>query len=399
MAAMEATSAVQRRSLADIPFEFSWDLKLPAPVHMSWVSQAIPDLLFLQTTKRQIHAIEIKTGHTKWVSRAMPKLMELEPQVVREELPGRKRGEIVLDDRLYVISDSVLICLDAVYGQIIWRYVLPFEPSTGPYATGTGKGLRVFMGDWQGHLRAITYHEEKMNPYVLWQWNLRGAPMADPTGSGGLMYIGNDRGVMECFDHDRTYNWSYNIGNTMRGAPVVRGRSLYFGSVDNVFHVINRLSGELMGQLYMDAPIERKPFTFSYDGKRVYAWTAGNGAEQGLYAIDAIPDQVPYKDTVDEKFPKEVERLQVAWFQPGMAQMVGASKQHLFTTYAGDSTVFALNRKTGAAEWAWDVSETTNGRPFKFCNYIDYNGSNQSIITFAMDGTITTYKLFGQLSR
>ncbi len=400
---LKAQSMVPRRSLKELPFEFSWDLELPAPVHISWVDKAIPDTLFLQTKKRQIHAIDIKSGHTKWVSRSLPKLMELPPNVVREELPGRKKGEIILDDRLYVISDSILFCIDAVYGQVIWRFVLPFEPSTGPYATGSGKGLRVFMGDWQGHLRVVTYHEEKMNPYVLWQWNLRGAAMADPVGTGGLVYIGNDRGVLQCFDHDRELNWEFKIGNTMRGEPIHRGRSLYFGSTDNVFHVINRLSGQVMGQLYLDAPIERSPFTFSFDPKRIYLWTSGNKEKhQGLYAVDSFPDKIPYKDTVDEMFDLEVERLKVAWFVPGLRSVVASTKKHLFATYGGgDSVVYAINRKTGKAEWAWDVAVDlgqTSKKAFQFCQYVDYTGQNQSIITYDMNGKLVAYKMFGQYS-
>lgn len=399
-----AGETVPRRSLADIPFEFSWDLALPAPVHMTWVHEDLPNTLFVQTMKRQIHAIEIKTGHTKWVSRALPKLIELPPHVRREELSGRRRGRIILDDRLYVISDSILFCIDAVYGQIIWRYVLPFEPSTGPFATGSGEGLRVFIGDWQGHLRVITYHEEKMNPYVLWQWNLRGAPMADPVGEAGLVYVGNDRGVMQAFDHDRELTWEYEIGNTVRGDGVIRGRSLYFGSIDNVFHVVNRLSGQVMGQLYLDAPVERSPFIFTYDSKRVYVWTEGSGRVQGLHAVDAIPDKIPYTDTAEKKFDLEVERLKSVWFIPGLRHMVGATKKHLFLTYAGDSVVYAVDRSSGQAQWAWDVAEVysdggSRARRFSFCNYVDYNGSNQSIITYDEDGVLTAHKMFGQLGR
>ena len=325
-----ASAEVPMRALSEIPFEFSWDLQLPAAVHKTWIQPAIPNVLFVQTQKKQIHAIDVASGHTLWVTRALPKLIELEPQVVREELSGRRKGSVILDDRLYVISDSVLFCIDAQYGQIIWRFALPFEPSTGPYATGSGKGLRVFIGDWQGHLRVITYHlaEKKRhlvdskdrvinnikgNPYVLWQWNLRGAPMAEPVGAAGLAYIANDRGVLDCFDHDRELKWSYKMGHSMLGEPIYRGRTLYFGTIDNVFHAVNRLSGQVMGQLYLDAPVERSPFTFSYDGRRVYAWTGGKGKEQGLYAIDAIPDTIPYKDSVEDMFPLEVERLKVAW--------------------------------------------------------------------------------------
>ena len=412
-----ASEAVPMRGLSEIPFEFSWDLQLPAAVHKTWIQPEIPNVLFVQTLKKQIHAIDIGSGYTLWVTRALPKLVELAPDIVREELPGRKKGTVVLDDRLYVISDSVLFCIDAQYGQIIWRFALPFEPSTGPYATGSGKGLRIFIGDWQGHLRVVTYHlaekkrplvdsrdrvisNVKGNPYVLWQWNLRGAPMAEPIGTGGLAYIANDRGVLDCFDHDRELKWSYKMGHSMLGEPIYRGRSLYFGTIDNVFHVVNRLSGQVMGQLYLDAPIERSPFTFSYDGRRVYAWTSGKGKEQGLYAIDAIPDTIAYKDSVDDLFPLEVERLKVAWFVPGMTHVVAATKKHLFTTYPNDSTVYAINRSSGKMEWSWDVGMSEDGkhnRDVSLCEYVDYAGKNQSVISYDRTGKIVAYKLFGQL--
>lgn len=386
------------RSLEDLPFEFSWDLQLPAPVHMSWVQPALPDTLFIQTTKRQIHAIEIKTGHTKWVSRQLPKLIKQQPHVVRVELPGRRKGEVIYDDRLYVVTDSVLFCIDAVYGQLIWRFALPFEPSTGPYALGYSKGLRIFIGDWQGHLRVITYEESKQQPYVLWQWNLRGAALADPMADGNLAYVSNDQGVLNCFDVDRDLKWSYTIGSSMRGEPISRGRSLYFGSSDNIFHVINRLSGEVMGQLYFDAPIERSPFQFNFDRKRIYVWTDGEGPSKGLHAVDAIPDQIKYVDAVEGQFPLEVERLSEAWFVSGVDRIIGSSRYQLYVTHENDAVVYALNRKTGKAEWSWDM-QAINGEPMDFCTYVDNTGKNQSIITFDAQGKLTAYKLFGQLGR
>ncbi|NRA36590.1 MAG: PQQ-binding-like beta-propeller repeat protein [Planctomycetes bacterium] len=393
-------AGVLSRTLDDLPFEYSWDLELPAPVHMSWIQPSIPDTLFVQTKKRQIHAIEIKTGHTKWVSRQLPKLIKQQPQVVRTELPGRKKGEVIYDDRLYVVTDSILFCFDAVYGQLIWRYQMPFEPSTGPYALGFGKGLRVFIGDWQGHLRVVTYQEASQQAYVLWQWNLRGAALADPMAEGNLAYVSNDRGVLNCFDVDRELKWTYNMGSPMRGEPIVRGRSLYFGSSDNVFHVVNRLSGQVMGQLYFDAPIERSPFQFNFDRKRIYVWTEGAGKSQGLHAIDAVPDQIKYVDAIENQLPLEVERLSESWFVSGVSRIVGSSRHQLYVTHENDTVVYALNRKTGKAEWSWNMQAIDeDGLSIDFCSYIDSTGTNQSIITFDPMGKLTSYKLFGQMGR
>ena len=74
-------------------------------------------------------------------------------------------------------------------------------------------------------------------------------------------------------------------------------------------------------------------------------------------------------------------------------------KKHLFTTYPGDSTVYAINRMTGSVEWGWDVGATEDGKrtAVDLCEYVDHNGVNQSVISYDPTGKITSYKLFGQM--
>ena len=62
------------RSGSDIPFERSWDLTLPSPIHLSWVSASIPDLLFVQVEgSNAIYAIDAFSGNTRWVTQPLPR--------------------------------------------------------------------------------------------------------------------------------------------------------------------------------------------------------------------------------------------------------------------------------------------------------------------------------------
>ena len=153
------------RTLSEVPFEFSWDMQFPTPVHMSWIDQSLPDLVFFQLLNGQIHALDARSGETKWVTRRLPRLIEHRPDAVRVQVPSDKVGQFGEDDRLYVISGDTLFCFDAVYGQLIWSHDLAstggrgFLPSTSAVFQGSLAAQRVFIGDWEGRIQVITYDE------------------------------------------------------------------------------------------------------------------------------------------------------------------------------------------------------------------------------------------------
>ena len=81
---------IDTRRLKDIPFEFSWDLQMPAPVHASWLSPSAPELIFYQLTNGQVHCIENRSGHTKWISQPLSRLIKYKPCFTRALMRRRR---------------------------------------------------------------------------------------------------------------------------------------------------------------------------------------------------------------------------------------------------------------------------------------------------------------------
>jgi outer membrane protein assembly factor BamB len=399
----EAAGAV--RKLKDTSFEHSWDLQLPKRIRNAWISPELPDIIFFQVVETyEIYAVDAYSGNTRWVTQGFDKPARLLPAGSRSTAIS-KQGESVTDDRLWVISDDTLFCFDALYGQVVWRWALPFSPSTSPMAVGTDANQRVFIGDWEGRLQVVTNHPQKNFPYVMWQMNLRQPISAEPVQHEGLVYVGDHSGHMHCFKLDRDQVWSFDTGAAIRGAALTRGRVLYVGNDNNTLYALNRLSGERVGALYMNGAIKRAPFAFDGEPGRIYLWVeASTEKPAGLYAIKTQSDTVPF--TEPTKHPLEVERMGVEWFVPEFDRLVGSTPEHLFVTKVDSTVIHALHRATGKVMWSWDTNEVhqqyhdergrLNPRDAVFmAQYQDSRDLNRSLYTADDTGHIIAFRVFG----
>ena len=398
------------RSLAETPFEFSWDMQFPTPVHTSWIDESLPDLVFFQLLNGQIHALDASSGETKWVTRRLPRLVEHKPDAVRVQVPSEKVGKFSQDDRLYVISGDTLFCFDAVYGQLIWRHDLGstggrgFLPSTSPVFQGSLAAQRIFIGDWEGRIQVITYDEEGSVPYWLWQWNLNAQPLANPVVTAdGLTYVADIEGHLHCFGLDREKRWSFNTVSRLTAPPLLRGRAAYLGSRANVLHILNRLSGEEITRLVLPGPVTGQPMAFNRESDRVYVWTGG-GPTKSLHSIRTIPDSIAYQDV--EQFPLEIERVGVIWSIEGVDKLISSTPNHFYVTRHGvPDRVLAVDRRTGAVDWHWDINQDRaggqgtlgkGGTVSHLTVYQDPADANRSIFTVDAKGYVVAYRLFGQ---
>ncbi|MBA3699203.1 MAG: PQQ-binding-like beta-propeller repeat protein [Planctomycetes bacterium] len=404
-ASVKANAPGAVRKLKDTSFEHSWDLQLPKRIRNAWISPELPDIIFFQIVDTyEIYAVDAYSGNTRWVTPAFDKPARLLPGASRSTAINRQ-GESVTDDRIWVIADDTLFSFDAVYGQVVWRWQLPFSPSTSPMAVGADATQRVFIGDWEGRLRVVTNHPDKGFPYVLWQWNLLQPLSAEPVNHEGLVYVGDHSGKVHCFKLDRDLVWSFDTGAAVYGSVLTRGRTLYVGNDNNTLYALNRLSGERIGALYMNGAIKRAPFAFDGEPGRIYVWVeASNEKAAGLYAIKTQSDTVPF--TEPTRHPLEVERLGVEWFAPQFDRLVGSTPEHLFVT-KGDSTVIhALHRATGKVMWSWDTNELHQAyvdergrkdpRDAVFvAQYHDRRDQNRSLYTADDTGHIIAFRVFG----
>jgi PQQ-like domain len=391
-----------QRQLSELPFDLAWDLPLKAPVHASWIGPETRNLLMVQLVTGEVQCLDVYSGKTLWVTQELPKPITLPPHVHRVAEKNAETGQETIDDRLYIISGDELFVFDCVYGQLIWRHHLGqtgeygFQPCSGPYAQATDQNLRVFIGDWDGRIRTISRHVTGRG-YHAWQWNLLAVPTAQPTGHEGLTYVGDRRGRLHCFGIDREKKWEFDARGAIKGRCLVRGFNLYFGASDNVFHVLNRLSGQEMGKLYLGAEIKEQPFAFRSEPRRVYVWTSNHPELAGLHRLKTLDDRIKIEDFPNEKIPLEVNRLATDWFLPGYTTLVGSSPNHLYLTRPDSSVVVAIDRETGKPDWHWDLNQGREGskRLAHLTSYHDATDDLRVIVTADHDGFLQVYRLFG----
>ncbi len=396
--------AMQPRTTGQVPFEASWELQLPGQVERSWIGEQIPDLVFFQIADtHEIHCIDVKSGQTRWISEQFRHPILGNAFVHRQIQPGEREREVIIDDRLYVIVDDSLYCLDIGSGQRIWHFVLPFAPSTGPMAAGATEGnLRVFIGDWNNKVQVVGIHQptserQRKFPYVVWQMNVPGPILAQGTQSEDLTYFGDASGRLHCFKLDRNEVWEVETGGAIDGGAVTRGRTLYAGNDSNAVHAINRLTGERLGQFNLQGPVRRRPFWFNAEPDRLYVWVdSPDHTIGGLVALKAQPDNVARSDAT--KYALEVVRFGQEWRVPGATRLLGSTPLHLLLGDAREDLVWAVHRGTGKIEWTWNVSEgwpKKNAKVAHIVPYQDRTDQLRGLIAVDEDGYVFAFREYG----
>ncbi len=398
----------QRRTLKETPLERSWDLQLPHPVFRSWTSPALPNLIFFQVRETyEVIAVDVLSGAPKWVSQPFPKPPKV-PSSCSHALVSGQGDKAIYDDRAWVVSDDTVYSFDAVYGQIAWRYDLPFAPSTGPLGIGPHGNQRVFFGDWEGRVHCIAYDDKRNFAFPLWQINLRSAVIAPMIESDGLVYAADQDGGVHCFKLDRAEVWQHQTKAAIFGGLVARGRTLFVGNEDNKLFAFNRLNGDLLGTLFVNGPVRKAPFIFNDQPDKLYTFIDHEDpAIGGLACITTQNDilEVVQVGPSTTKKRREIMRLDIAWRIPNVSRLVGSTPMHLFCTGsdpAKRTRIVAINRHLGRVDWTWDCSEEhTAGiekirrRVAHITEYQDPANVNRSIFTADDRGHVIAYRMFG----
>ncbi len=387
---------------SEVPFEMAWELQLPGQVERSWVGEQIPDLVFFQIAKtHEIHCVDAKSGQTRWVSEQFRHPILGEAFVHHQVQPGEREKEVIVDDRLYIVVDDTLFCLDIASGQRIWHLVLPFAPSTGPMAAGATEGnLRVFIGDWNNKVQVIGIHQptsdrQKKFPYVVWQMNTPGAVLAQGTESEELTYIGDASGRLHCYKLDRTLVWEVETGGAVDGGATTRGRTLYAGNDANAIHAINRLTGERLGQFNLQGQVRQRPFWFSGEPERLYVWVdSPDPAVAGLVALKVQPDNIPHSDAT--RYAIEVVRMGQEWAVAQVKELVGATPLHLYLGDPRSKTVKQIHRGTGEITKSIPANALVqNERIQGVVSYKNAYSSDLPTIAYSSSGHVICWRTYG----
>jgi len=401
-AAKPADVAETQREPAVYPLETSWELTLPGRVERSWIGEQIPGLVFFQIAgSHEIHCVDVKSGETRWVSEKFNHPILGDAFVHHLVQPGEREKEMVVDDRLYIIVDDTLHCLDIGSGQRIWHYVLPFAPSTGPMAAGASEGnLRVFIGDWNNKIQVVGMNQpssdrQRKFPYVVWRMNMPGPVLAQGAESEELAYLGDSSGRLHCFKLDRSVVWETETGGAVDGGVITRGRTLYAGNDGNALHAINRLTGERLGQFNLPGPVTRRPFWFTGEPERLYVWVDNKSEKTtSLLALRVQPDNIASSDA--SKYALEVVRMGQEWTVAEVDDLLGATPLHFYLGNKKKKSVKQIHRGSGKVIKEFQVSQLVENEAIQgVVSFPRTYSSDLPTIAYSTSGHVICWQTYG----
>lgn len=124
------------------------------------------------------------------------------------------------------------------------------------------------------------------DPALLWRSPLDGRPNSSPAVAAGVIYVGDDSGVLAIDALTGTERWRFPTKQPVTASPAVVDGVVYVGGVDGVFYAIDAGTGverwrfETGGKIRSSAAVADGAVYFaSYDGN-VYALDAATGEER-----------------------------------------------------------------------------------------------------------------------
>jgi len=219
------------------------------------------DVLFVQTNRGMIHAIDAETGRTKWRA-----------QIGEPNYPSLGSG--ANDKYLGVVNGSTLYVVDRESGRQVWERRLSGAPGAGPALAEE----RVFVPMVNGMVVSYELEDKSAPPWVYWS---DGRAMVQPVASRQSVAWPTSRGY---FYVARAVNPSIRFRletqDAVSASPSYRKPYFYAASLDGYLYAVHELSGTQQWRFSAGNPVSQSPVVIE---DRVFV-VADRG---GLYCVDA----------------------------------------------------------------------------------------------------------------
>ncbi len=245
------------------------------------------------------------------------------------------------------INRSTLRAKDPAGGYTMFEVtadsIIAYNRTTGSvYDTAKRRGgyslhEKYYTANISGYERP-DYSLNRQYPFVkeVWRQQLGAAIYASPVVSGGLVYIGDDMGYLNCLDvQTGKIKWRYKTGKRIVGTAAVSDGKVIFGSADKRIYCLNASTGKPIWAVDADEPV--------LGAAEIADGMAYIGASDGAFrAIDLINGNILWKYTGIKGY---IETRPLVY---GNKVVFGAWDNNLYT----------LNRTDGTLLWKWDGNHT-----------------------------------------
>jgi outer membrane protein assembly factor BamB len=231
----------------------------------------------------------------------------------------------VADGKVYVGSfDSMLYCLDASTGELIWSHQTYSSESSPAIFDG-----KVYVGSFYDKIICLDAEGNGDGTTdEIWNYPTTSSVDPSPTVAYGKVYVASLDGNVYCLDaYTGDYIWSYPTGSLVREAPSVAYGQVYVGSLDTGVHCLDASTGGFIWNF----PVSWVQTSPAVAYGQVYV-----GSDNGyVYCLDAYTGDYVWS------------KLTGGWVQSSPAVAYGK-------VYVGsfDNNVFCLDAYTGDYVWS-----------------------------------------------
>ncbi len=199
-----------------------------------------------------------------------------------------------------------------------------------------------------------TINEKYRNIKREWEFSSEANIISTPAVSAGKVFVGNQNGVMTCFDFATGKKiWTFKTGGSIFSSPVVAKGLLLFGSGDNYIYALNSKTGKPAWKYKTGAAVLGSPLL---SGDTVFI----GGSDHSFVALN-------------------INSGKLIWQFKGLDGPVVSTPllyEDKIIFGAWDRNLYAVNRDNGELLWKWN-----NGSPIR-------NYSPASCIPVAADGVV-----------
>lgn len=214
----------------------------------------------------------------------------------------------------------------------VWKFECADEIRGNP----TYKNGVLYFGSYDKNLYAL----DANNGMLLWKYQADAGIVTKPALYEEFVYIGSeDTRVHAVMERTGRINWTYYTKGPVRSSPIVAEGHIFIGSDDGYLHVINAITGRQAWHADGGSPIRSTPAIWN---DRVYF-----GTEAGEFFCMSYSGEVIWRFKAKRAITSS----------PTIAQGIV-----YFSSV--DSTLYALDAKTGWVIWRFRLGRASISTPF-----------------------------------
>lgn len=158
--------------------------------------------------------------------------------------------------------------------------------------------------------------------------------------------------------------WKFQTQGSIRGAAVVQGDQIYFGSADGYFYALNKTSGNLLWKFQTQGAIAGAPAI--QESMVIFA-----SRDNFIYALNPKTGQLVWKFQM-----QPILDVYTEWEYFTSAPVIKNDKVYVGS---GDSNLYALSLSTGKLIWKYKTSGRIRATPL-IINKTIYQPSNDGVV-------------------